>query len=200
MGSSSSISGGPTRPSPILRDAIRVLRASGVEFAASYAEMLLARAELVRGNVEAARELATPVIARFAEMGARMTALEAALVLAEVETEAGRPAEALALIEEAEEAAHGEGAPLRAHACLCRARALMRLGEWADSEEPLCDEGLSAAREFDQPYEEALLLAASAQLAATRGESTTAVELGAESDRLLARLGVQGADRQVEPV
>ncbi len=179
---------------PVLRNAVRVLRASGVEFNASYAEMLLARVSLARGELQQALDEITPLVARFSEMGTKLTAFEAALVQAEVLIRAGEPEQALALIDEAEDAARGEVAPLRARLCLQRSAALLAVGRLAECT-ALIAEGLQLTREQELPYEEALLLRVSSDLALVEGRSADAGETKEEADRLLARLGVQGADR-----
>ncbi len=179
---------------PVLRDAVRVLRASGVEFNASYAEMLLARASLARGELERAASEIIPLVERFTEMGTKLTAFEASLVHAEILTRAGEPGRALALIDEAEDAARGEVAPLRARLCLQRAAALLAVGDRAACSAMIV-EGLRTAREQDLPYEEALLLRVSSDLALVQGSTSDAATTAQDANRLLARLGVQGADR-----
>ena len=121
--------------------------------------------------------------------GARMTALEASLVRAEVALADARPADALTIIDEAERAAKGEAAPLRARSCLQRAAALLALGRLDECETAL-DLGLASAREQALPYEEALLLKVRAQVTADRDASSAAVDR-AESMRLLEELGAR---------
>ena len=87
----------------------------------------LARVLLVRGELEAAEAAIVAGNAELVARGHRMTALEASLVHAEVATRAGRPQEALAIIDEAERAAGDEAVSLRARACVQRASALLAL-------------------------------------------------------------------------
>jgi ATP/maltotriose-dependent transcriptional regulator MalT len=178
----------------VLRDAARVLRASGVEFNASYAEMLLARASLALGEFEQAEAEIAPLVERFTAMGTRLTAFEAVLVRAEIATSAGEPARAMALLDAGEEAARGEVAPLRARLCWQRGAASLALGD-LDGAARMLDEGLAVAREQDLPFEEALLLLTASRLAEARGDRDGATAMTADADWLLARLGVQGADR-----
>ena len=179
----------------IVRDAVRVLRVSGVEWMASYAEIQLARISLARGDFAQAEAQIVPLVEKFHSMDAHMTALEAALVWAEIVTRAGDPGRALRIIEDAETlAAKGDAGSLRARTCLRKAAALLALGRQGECEVMLAN-GLVSAREQDLAYEEALLLEVSAELSASRGDAVTAAALAADADRLLARLGVQGADR-----
>ena len=62
----------------VLRDAIRVLRASNDVHSAAYGEMLLARVHLVQGDFRAGDELAARVVAAFTLLGNPISALEAA--------------------------------------------------------------------------------------------------------------------------
>ena len=173
----------------VLRDCIRVLKVSGIEFAVAYGEMLLARVTLAKGRLDEADRQLVRVVDTFMGFGARMTALEASLVRAEVALADARPADALTIIDEAERAAKGEAAPLRARSCLQRAAALQALGRLDECETAL-DLGLASAREQALPYEEALLLKVRAQVTADRDASSAAVDR-AESMRLLEELGAR---------
>ncbi len=176
----------------MLRDAIRVLRASGVEFSGSYGEMQMARILLARGDHEAAIELASRATSTFLALDSPVTALESSLVRAEAEIEAGRPVDALDTVGEAEQATRGDGASLIARASLVRGRALLALGSLNEAGEVI-GTGLSAAREQKLPYEEALLLRAKSEWAELVGGETTAASAAdaAEAARLLTSLGVR---------
>ncbi len=91
----------------LLRGAIRVLRAFGMNIEAAYGHSLLAKVALARGDFAAAEDSIVPVIDEMLASGHTMTALEASLVLAEALTRSGRPGDALAVIGDAEQAARG---------------------------------------------------------------------------------------------
>ena len=157
----------------VLQDAVRVLRVSGMDFEAAYGEMQLARARLARGQLDEADRLIAAVVARFVALGHRMTAFEASLVWAEVTTLAGRPEQALAIVADAESAARGEGAPLRARSA-CSGRAPCSRSTGSDECEQALSAGLEAAVEQDLPYEQALLLGVRARLGTRRGDPDAA--------------------------
>ncbi len=177
----------------ILPDAVRVLRASGVEFSSAYAEMQQARILLARGDVVAAGQLAAQVATSFMKLGSPVTAMEASLVRAEAATAAGRPAEALELVSAAEHATRGEGASLTARANLVRARAQFDLG-LRDEAGLALEAGLAAAIQQKLPYEEALLLQARSRLRLMRGgdeESALAADDATRAEHLFDALGVK---------
>ena len=147
------------RADEVLGEAVRVLRASGVESSCAYGEMQQARILLARGDHDGARELAGRVTATFLALDSPVTALEATLVRAEAEVAAGRPADALATVAAAEQATRGEGASLIARSSLVRSRALLALGRLEEAGQ-MIETGLDSAIEQKLPYEQALLLLA----------------------------------------
>ena len=182
---------------PILRDAVRVLRASGVEFNASYAEMLLARASLALGDLEEAEAEIAPLVDRFTEMGTRLTAFEATLVRAEIAVERGRAGAGTGAPRRGRGGSEGGGRAAARPAVPPAGRGAAGAGRPGRLLDGLVDEGLATAREQDLPYEEALLLRVASRLAeACAAMRDAAADLTADADRLLARLGVRGADRQ----
>ena len=148
----------------VLRDAVRVLRASGVEFNASYAEMLLARASLALGDLDQAEAEIAPLVDRFTEMGTRLTAFEASLVRAEIATSAGEPARALALLDDGGGGSQGGGGAAARPAVPPEGRGAAGAGR-PGRLLVAGDEGLATARDQELPYEEALLLQVAARLA-----------------------------------
>ena len=108
----------------------------------------------------------------------------------------GEPERGLSIIEEAEAAASkGDIGFLRPRTSLSKARALLALERLDECDLELAG-GLASAREQKLVYEEGLLLRVSADLEMRRGDQSRAQELSQEADRLLARLGVQGADER----
>ncbi len=177
----------------VLRNASRVLRASGIEGYAAHARMLQARIHLARGELTIAEEQAAASAAEFAAMGSAVDALEASLVLAEAAIEAGRPQEALTIVDNAHQAAPEEAAALEARSQVARSRALMLLGRHDEAGDSIAA-GLTAARDQDLPYEEALLLRARSRWRARlAGQASTEEALSdeAEAIRLLANLGAK---------
>ncbi len=175
---------------PVLRGCARVLRASGVEFAASYAEMQLARVHVRRGELDRAEEEIARVSETFASLGETMFVLEASFIWADIAAAAGDPARALHIIEEAERAdAKGDVQSLRARSCLGKATALLALDRLEECKSEL-DAGLDAAREQKLPYEEAQLIRVSAQLADRLGDAGESTRLVSDADQLMATLTV----------
>lgn len=175
---------------PVLRDAVRVLGASGMDFERSYGEMLLAKASLALGDPDRAVALATRARDRLLQMGHAVTALEASLVLAERATAEGNPAAALRVLDEAEAAAKGEIGGLQPQVSLARARALRAHGDAAAALAQVRT-GLAAARAMELPYDEALLLLMDAEIEAGPG----AAEQVAQARTMLRDLGAGGQDQ-----
>jgi ATP/maltotriose-dependent transcriptional regulator MalT len=124
-------------------------------------------------------------------MGSAIDALEASLVRAEIAIEGGRPEDALAIVDEAHQAAPDDASALEARSRVVRSRAVLLLGRFDEAGVEI-DQGLSAAREQELPFEEALLLRARSQLL-SRGDDPSSAEAAradeAEASRLLAALG-----------
>ena len=152
----------------VLRKASRVLRASGIEGYAAHGQMLQARIHLARGELATAEEQAVGAVAEFTAMGSAVDALEASLVRAEVAIGAGRPHDALAIVDQAHRAAPDDAAALEARSQLVRSRALLLLG-LLDEAGTAITAGLAAALEQELPFEEALLLRARSQWRAALG-------------------------------
>ncbi len=144
-------------------------------------------------NLITAEEQAAASVAEFTAMGNAVDALEASLVRAEVAIEAGRPQDALTIVDEAHRAAPEEAAALEARSQVARSRALLLLGRLDEAGRAIVA-GLTAARDQDLPYEEALLLRARSQWRArVDGQASTEESLSdeAEAIRLLANLGAK---------
>jgi class 3 adenylate cyclase/tetratricopeptide (TPR) repeat protein len=174
----------------VLTDAMRVLRAAGETLFIADGEVQAARIHLARGEFTPAEGAAATAQHRFDALGSASSALDAALVRAEAISRAGRPAEALGVIDKAEVAAAAEAVRSLPRTCLQRARVLLALGRVPEADE-LIETGLAAARHQNLPYDVALLLRVSAELYVKAGDLPGASAAQRESERILASLGVQ---------
>ena len=191
------LQGKPDEAQGVLRNAVRVLRASGDEYSASYGEMLLARVHLIQGEFLEAEELAAKAVAAFTLLGNRISAFEANLVRASIALEDHRPDGALLIVVESEREARGEAASLQARANLVGARALLALDRLDEAERALVI-GLQLARDQGLPYEEALLLKTRAALATRKGGAGSARY--ADADAALASQMLTSMGAGVSPV
>jgi class 3 adenylate cyclase/tetratricopeptide (TPR) repeat protein len=173
---------------PLLRDALRVLRAAGFPDGASFAEMQLGRVLTARGAHVEAERLLEGARAAFAELGIGATALEAATHLAECRTRRGDAAGALALLDDALAAAGGDASVHAPAVARIRASALRTLGR-VDEAARRAREGLDAARAQGLPYEEALILRALVDISLAAGGEPDVIDLR-RSDEILIGLAV----------
>ncbi len=145
-----------TEAEPVLRDASRVLQASGFDDGVTFAEMHLARIFAGLGDVGRAEELLTRVRSELLALGKATSALEVTIYLAECRLAAGDAAGALATLD-------GSARPSKDAALLAvpfarvRWRALLALGRSVEAEDERSS-ALSEARNGGMPYELALLL------------------------------------------
>ena len=175
----------------VLVSAVRVLRASGAVIFLAEGRLQLARVHLSRGDLAEAERRAAEVVATFAALENHTSALDAGLVRAEAVLRSLRPADALAIINGAEQAAGADAAFSMPGMCLQRARALLDLDRLEEAAEQVAL-GLVAAREQELPYEEALLLRVGSATDLRRGLPTDAAHAGARSEELLTSLGAVG--------
>jgi class 3 adenylate cyclase/tetratricopeptide (TPR) repeat protein len=146
-----------------LTAAVRVMAASGFTEGAAHGEMQLARIRLARGDVEGAAELADRARHTFVERRQASSALQAAVVRAGADVRAGRPTDALTLLDQAVAAAGREATSAAPSVAHVRARALLALDR-ADEAEAEVARGLEAAHRQEMPYEEAVLRWLAAEL------------------------------------
>jgi hypothetical protein len=173
---------------PVLRDAIRVLRAAHFVEGMNRGEIQLARILIERGEVAQAEQMLARVQNEFGAAGQPLAALEAACIRAFGRLRAGAAAEALALLDDARSAA-GPDANLLLPAVACeRARILGRLGRLEEARADI-SAGLEAARSQGLPYEEAMLLQVDAEIAAKAG--IDAGSAAAAAQQILNSLGVR---------
>jgi tetratricopeptide (TPR) repeat protein len=173
---------------PLLRDAVRTLRAANDLDEAIFAEIQLARCQLARGDVTGATGSLEGLMAEAVSLGQRHYALEVATHLGGALVRCGEPARALEVLESAEAAAGELAAHYQAPLLRVRAEASGALGR-RDDAVTLATAGLDAAREQGLVYEEALLLRVRADARADPNGATDDLE---EAERLLQGLGVVG--------
>ena len=173
----------------VLNDAVRVLRASGMDWEAAYGGMLMARCRLAQGDLAAAETEVTRALDVFHGLDTRMTALEASLVYAEIASAKGQFAEALAIVDEAESAAGEEAGPLGPRSAVQRAVAQIGLGR-SDEAQIVVESGLLLAREMGMVQEESSLLDIRAGLLEGRGDETSAARDRTRAEALRGSLGV----------
>jgi tetratricopeptide (TPR) repeat protein len=177
----------------MLQRAIRSMRATEFSEGVSCAELQLAGLEVQRGALEDADRLLQRVAERFSSLGMASKGLECALVQAESQTRAGRPAEALEGVDRAAAAAGEDAGLLAPQVARARVRALAALGRHGEAESEV-KAGLASAREQGLPYEEGMLLLAKAEIARSRSEPPDPSDLEAAA-RILGGLGVPRRQR-----
>ena len=183
---------------PLLKDVIRVMRASALSDNAAYAEVQLGRLLLQRGAYADADELLDRVGSELKQLGKATSALEAACVQAQAQAFLRRADEALTLVDRAAQAAGSNARMYAAQIAEARVQALTALGR-LDEARSAADQGLAAARKYGLPYEEAVLLAARAELDRRNEIGPDKADVAA-LERILASLGVRATPRLVEPL
>ncbi|MFL6080151.1 MAG: adenylate/guanylate cyclase domain-containing protein [Ornithinibacter sp.] len=182
----------------VLVGAVRVLRASGAVIFLAEGRLQLARVSLSREQLDEAERRAAEVVATFSALNNHTSALDAALVQAEAVLRSGRPAEALAIIDDAERAAGADAGFSLPRTCLQRGRALLALDRLDEAGE-IITSGILAARAQDLPYEQALLLSLSSDLEQRHHREDAAEAAWLESHQLLTGLGVRGHEQPPTP-
>jgi len=178
---------------PVLRDAVRVLRASGFNDGAACSELQLARVLVHRDAFEEANAMLERIRTEFMALGQSANALEASLIGALARIRQGQADAALGLLDQAATAAGDSGALLLPQVAEARARALAATGNYAAANDEI-EEGLVAARRLGLRYEEAILLVARIDIARAVGAGADPADL-AESARILKGLGALWAPR-----
>ncbi len=173
---------------PLLRDATRVLRASGHRWGAAFAELQSSRVLIGTGRVAEALPALEAVRDQFATIRRGASVYETSLHLASCLTRLGRPDEALHVLRGATKLTGDDISIFEAAHARFTAEALIaadRIGEAGRAVEA----GIAVARARGLDYELGLLLAAATTLpfAVVTGGAEPA---SAESSRVLARLGV----------
>jgi class 3 adenylate cyclase/predicted ATPase len=178
---------------PLLRDAVRVMRASGFNDGAAWAEIQLARILVERGETLAAIQTLERIRAEFTRLGQATSALEAAIVQAHAMVREGNAAEALDRLDRAAADAGEDAHLFDAQVAHARARALAALGE-TDAAERAIRAGIVVARELELPYEEGMLLRARTEIARDSNIEPDPGDIEA-SEQILSGLGISMTPR-----
>ncbi|GIU89335.1 MAG: hypothetical protein KatS3mg010_0434 [Acidimicrobiia bacterium] len=143
---------------PLLERASHVMRSAGYVEGAAYADMQLARVWCESGRLDEAQHLLKEVAAEFAALGKSASALEAAVVQAEVALRTADPFTALDLLADAERCAGHEAAQFTPRIAHVRVRALVAAGRLDDARREL-RRGLAVARRRQLAVDEQMLSA-----------------------------------------
>lgn len=178
----------------VLRDAARVLRVVGHQWGAPFADLHLARVELVRGRVEEAVQLLERCRQEFRELGSPVWVYEATLHLATALVEQGVPELALAVLDEAS-AGDLEGVEmLDAARAWAEAGALAALGRTADAVDRI-SAGVAVAHRRGLEFDLARLFLLADELGVQDPEFLGTDSPGADGRAILDRLGVDQSQR-----
>lgn len=173
---------------PMLRDTIRIMRASEFNDGAAYAEIQLARILIERGANDEAEHMMARVAAEFAKIGQALSALEALLVQSLAKIGVGDAAAALELLASAAGEVGDDARLFEPQIAEARARALAALGSRSEAEQAIVG-GLKAARYFGLPYEEGMLLLARIDIARAANLEPDSQDVEA-AQKILGDLGV----------
>ncbi len=174
---------------PLLQETLRVARAVDDEELVAFVQREQGRAKSRAGDVETGLRLLTQARAQLAKLREPQEIVDTDIATAEAHVVAGRPEQALALIEEA----LGEAISLRAVALLpyayrVQAAALLAGGDVAKARSAVAD-GLRQSSSPDVAHERGFLLATSARIAHAEGDPG-ADQLEDEARTALQSLGV----------
>ncbi|HVR33873.1 MAG TPA: hypothetical protein VMS74_14330, partial [Acidimicrobiia bacterium] len=170
----------------VLSDARRVLRAHDLGDFAIFADAQLARVTTKRGDPAAAAAALAVLTNEAFEIGHTGVALDATVHLAEALVADGQVDEAIRAIEEGERLGGGDAAYFEVPLARLKAAAYTGLGK-IEQALALADQALTAAREQELPYEEALVLLLKADIANLSG-AEAGPEGVEEAQRLLHTL------------
>lgn len=169
----------------VLVPSVRVLRAHGLVDAAIFADIQLARLQLLRGDVGAMDRLSA-LRAEAIRTGQVQSAIEAAILLAHGLVIAGMPEEALVTLTETERGSGGEAELYGSMIARTRAQALAALHRTGEARDAVAA-GLTQAREQGLAFEVAQLRLVEAGLIE---DASTAELVRTEAKGLLRELGV----------
>ncbi len=173
---------------PLLRDAVRVLRASDYG-AAPFVEMHLGRLLTARGEFDSAEQLLRSGVDQWRASGRAASAYEMSIYLADCLVRSGRPREGLEALAHATGAEPGEVAIFEAVRAAVSARALMDLG-FLDEAADTISGGVVVARERLLTFDLARLLLLADQIGPPFDRRLGTTEPAEEAYHLLDRLGV----------
>jgi len=173
---------------PLLRDALRVLRASD-DAGVPFVEMHLGRLLMAQGEYERAERLLLGVNEQWKAIGSAASVYETSVHLADCLVRAGRAREALDVLAQNDGAGSEETTMFDAARAAVAARALVELGELDEARARICD-GFETARERSLTFDTARLLLVAARIGPPFDECLGTTEPAEEAYRLLDRLGV----------
>ncbi len=172
----------------LFRDAARVWRVAGDRPGSAFVKLLLGRTAAGAGRYDEALELLTEAQHESMEVGAQVDALEAAARIAECHLAAGRPADALRVVDETMAQAQALGGVAAQTPMLERTRGLALVGlRRIDEARAALDMSLGSARSRHAAFEIALSMLALVRVIEDPAERARAQD---ESAAILAQLGV----------
>jgi tetratricopeptide (TPR) repeat protein len=174
---------------PVLREAVRTLRASRAANHALFAETQLGRLLMERGEREQARIILERIRAEADLLGQTMVSLETALHLAQLQVLQKDPDEALDYLDNAQGAAGEDAVVLASTLARIRASALAEIGE-IEKASAAIEDGLVEARRQGLAYEEVLLLRLATDVALRAGQDPDPTRMS-EAEALEERLGIR---------
>jgi tetratricopeptide (TPR) repeat protein len=174
---------------PLLESTLRVARAVGDDDLAALVRKEMGRAQSRAGDVPAGLTLLEEARGQLAMLREAQEVVDADIAAAEAHLLAGRPEQALALVEGAlAEAAAIHAATLLPSAYRVRAAALFAMGEVAQARTALT-EGLRQSSSPDVAHERGFLLAVAARIA-RQADDPDAAGLAVQAREALELLGV----------
>ena len=173
---------------PLLRDAVRVLRASDYG-AAPFVEMHLGRLLTARGEFDEAERLLRAGVEQWQASGRAASAYETSINLADCLVRSGRPQEGLEVLAHATGAEPEEVAIFEAARAAVSASALIELGFVNEAVEAIA-EGVVLARGRALTFDLSRLLLLADQIGPPFDERLGTTKPAEEAHRLLDRLGV----------
>ncbi len=178
---------------PLLRDAQRVLRASGSE-AAQFAELQLGRLHIQRGDLDEAERLLTHALQDAQGLGQRESALDAAIQISRCHLRRGDAGLALTTLRDAQRTGRAEMVLYAAQVAEVESTILVQLGQLDEARE-VCDLGIAEAQRQGLVYELALLVLARADVEALAGHDVDHAAI----DGANALLRGLGCDARIAP-
>ena len=185
------------RADEVLRNAIRVLKASGFIDGAAFCEVQIARVMMEKGEYQPAESLLRKALATFTELGETPSALDASVHLAECLMRQDRCSEALDLLDSASSTVSSESTVSAPAIMRMRSLALTRLGR-PDEAWTAANSALALAKKQRLPYELALTLLAGSDLQQIPETLDTGMSKEAATE-ILTGLGVVRTPRPVSP-
>ena len=179
--------------SPLLKDAVRVMRATGLSDTAAWTEIQMGRLLTTRGAHAEANDLLERVGGELRKLGKHLSALEAACAQAQALSFLGHGAEALRVLDSSVTAAGANATALGAQIAEARVQALVSAGRIQDARLAIRT-GLRTARQAGAHFEEAMLLAARTELDRREGKGPDDADV-ATLRKIQTSLGIESMPR-----